>query len=234
MDDLSFFGCPQKQVVKIRPTKDCLVAISEFPFFVMDVNEIEAVVFERVLFGIKNFDLAIIFKDFTTMKRINSVPMEHIEELKSYFDEIDVIYAESEAPFNWGTLLSHIRDNFEDWLEEGAWGFLLDGVSEFDWLILEFRLRKKEKVVKKEKMSLKTSIQAAAMTTKRVLKKKAISQISATKRVQKLIAKNSVKRVSAGKNLISKPKKRIANWQPSVAQFSDNHPRPRTLAGDDS
>ena len=129
MDDLSFFGCPQKQVVKIRPTKDCLVAISEFPFFVMDVNEIEAVVFERVLFGIKNFDLAIIFKDFTTMKRINSVPMEHIEELKSYFDEIDVIYAESEAPFNWGTLLSHIRDNFEDWLEEGAWGFLLDGVS---------------------------------------------------------------------------------------------------------
>jgi len=130
MDDLSFFGCPQKQVVKIRPTKDCLVAISEFPFFVMDVNEIEAVVFERVLFGIKNFDLAIIFKDFTTMKRINSVPMEHIEELKSYFDEIDVIYAESEAPFNWGTLLSHIRDNFEDWLEEGAWGFLLDGVEE--------------------------------------------------------------------------------------------------------
>ena len=51
------------------------------------------------------------------------------EELKSYFDEIDVIYAESEAPFNWATLLSHIRDHFEDWLEEGAWGFLLDGVS---------------------------------------------------------------------------------------------------------
>lgn len=116
-------------MVKIRPTKDCLVAISEFPFFVMDVNEIEAVVFERVIFGIKNFDLAIIFKDFTTMKRINSVPMEHIEELKSYFDEIDVIYAESESPFNWATLLSHIRDHFEDWLEEGAWGFLLDGVS---------------------------------------------------------------------------------------------------------
>ena len=126
MDDLSFFGCPQKQVVKIRPTRDCLIAISEFPFFVMDVNDIECVVFERVLFGIKNFDMAFIFKDFTTFKRINSVPIENIEEIKSYFDEIDVIYAESEAPFNWSVLLSHIRDNFEDWLEEGAWGFLMD------------------------------------------------------------------------------------------------------------
>jgi nucleosome binding factor SPN SPT16 subunit len=106
-----------------------LVAISEFPFFVMDVNDIECVVFERVLFGIKNFDMAIIFKDFTTHKRINSIPIEHIEEIKSYLDEICIIYAESEAPFQWNTLLSHIRENFEDWLEEGAWGFLLDQVS---------------------------------------------------------------------------------------------------------
>lgn len=211
-----------------------MVAISEFPFFVMDVNEIEAVVFERVMFGIKNFDLAIIFKDFTTMKRINSVPMEHIEELKSYFDEIDVIYAESEAPFNWATLLSHIRDNFEDWLEEGAWGFLLDGVSWFDCLILVFRLRKKEKLKKEKKMILKTKIQAAAMTMKRGPKKRAIIQTSATKKVRKLIAKNSVKRVSAGKNLISKRKKRIVNWLPSVVQFRDNQPQPKILAGDDS
>lgn len=129
LDDLSFYGCPQKQVVKIRPTRDCLVAISEFPFFVMDVNNIECVVFERVLFGIKNFDMAIIFKDFTTFKRINSVPIEHIEEIKSYLDEIGVIFAESEAPFNWNTLLSHFRENFEDFLEEGAWGFLMDPVS---------------------------------------------------------------------------------------------------------
>jgi nucleosome binding factor SPN SPT16 subunit len=39
-DDLSFFGCAAKSVVKIRPTKNCLVAISEFPFFVLDFDEI--------------------------------------------------------------------------------------------------------------------------------------------------------------------------------------------------
>lgn len=51
--------------------------------------------FERVLFGIKNFDCVIIFKDFLTIKRIDSVPIEYLEELKSYFDSIDCIYCES-------------------------------------------------------------------------------------------------------------------------------------------
>jgi nucleosome binding factor SPN SPT16 subunit len=94
-EDLQFYGCPLKTVVRIRPTKECLVALIEQPFFVLDVNDIEIVCFERVMFGIKNFDCVIIFKDFTTFKRIDSVPIEYLEELKSYFDSIDCIYCES-------------------------------------------------------------------------------------------------------------------------------------------
>jgi len=63
-DELAFTGCPQRQVVKIRPTQNCLVALSEFPFFVLDVNDIEVVHFERMFYGMKNFDLVIISKDF--------------------------------------------------------------------------------------------------------------------------------------------------------------------------
>lgn len=49
VEDLYFMGCPIKSQVKIRPTSnDCLIAISEFPSFVVDVNEIETVHFERV------------------------------------------------------------------------------------------------------------------------------------------------------------------------------------------
>ena len=64
MDKLAFMGCATKSVVKIRPTKNCLVAISEFPFFVLDFDEIQTVHFERIIYGIKNFDMAILFKDF--------------------------------------------------------------------------------------------------------------------------------------------------------------------------
>ena len=126
IDGLEFYGCPNKSVVKVRPTKYCMIAISEFPFFVIDIDEIEAVHFERVQFGIKNFDMAVIFKDFTTFKRINSIPIEHLEDIKSYLDEIGIIYSESVVPMNWTNVLQQIREDFEDFLENGAWKFLQD------------------------------------------------------------------------------------------------------------
>jgi|FrelakmetLWP11LW_1041352.scaffolds.fasta_scaffold68655_1 nucleosome binding factor SPN SPT16 subunit len=121
MDELTFTGCPMKQVVKIRPTKECLVALSEFPFFVLDVNDIEVVHFERMYYGIKNFDLAVIKKDFTTCIRINSIPTEYTEELKSYFNGIGIIFLESMAPLKWDLILTQIREDFTGWLDQGAW-----------------------------------------------------------------------------------------------------------------
>jgi len=123
---LEFSGCPHKSVVKVRPTKYCLIAISEFPFFVIDIDDIETIHFERVQFGIKNFDMAIIFKDFITFKRINSIPIENIENIKSYLDEIGVIYSESVVPMNWTNVLQQIREDFEAFIEDGAWKFLQD------------------------------------------------------------------------------------------------------------
>ena len=111
-EDLEFYGCPVRSVVRIRPTKCCLIALSEFPFFVLDVDDIEIVCFERVFFGIKNFDCVIVFKDFSTTKRIDSIPIEYLEELKSYFDSMDVIYAECPMPLKWKEVLTSMRDNF--------------------------------------------------------------------------------------------------------------------------
>ena len=135
IQDLFFQGCPMKQSVKVRPTrKNCIISISEFPFFVINVDEIEAVHFERVSFGIKNFDMAIIFKDFQTFKRINSIPRESIDEVKGYLDSVGVIYSEGIVPINWNAVLEQIRSDFDDFLKNGAWRFLRtdDGDSEED------------------------------------------------------------------------------------------------------
>ena len=97
------------------------MALSEFPFFVLDVNDIEVVHFERMFYGMKNFDLAIVMKDFQTCMRINSIMTEYTEELRSYFNELGIVYIESLAPFKWDMILSNIRSDFPGWLEEGAW-----------------------------------------------------------------------------------------------------------------
>lgn len=132
INDLWFMGCPMKSAVKIRPTsKNCLIAITEFPFFVIDVRDIEAVHFERVAFGIKNFDMAIIFKDFHTFKRINSIPRESIEEVKTYLDSVGIVFSEGVVPMNWNMVLSKIRQDFEGFLEkEGGWKFLHEDANE--------------------------------------------------------------------------------------------------------
>ena len=101
-----------------------MIAISEHPFFVVDIDEIEVVHFELVIYGKKNFDMAIIFKDFVTYKRINAIPIEHMEDIKSYLDTIGIIYSESVSPMNWTNVLLQIREEFESFLEEGGWKFL--------------------------------------------------------------------------------------------------------------
>ena len=82
-----------------------------------DTNEIALVHFERMFYGMKNFDLVIVFKDFQNYRRIDSIPMERADDLKSYFNEIDIIFIESQASLKWEAILSHIRDDFEGWLE---------------------------------------------------------------------------------------------------------------------
>jgi nucleosome binding factor SPN SPT16 subunit len=132
VDEFSFYGCPIKSQVKVRPTKNCLIAISEFPPFVLELEDIEFVYFERMDLKVKNVDMAIIFKDFTTFKRINSVPRESVEDIKVYLNQIGVIFSEGVTPMNWTQYLNHIRSNFDEFLEEGAWKHLMSNISEAD------------------------------------------------------------------------------------------------------
>lgn len=74
--DLAFDGAPGRSLVKIMPTLNCLVNLTEQPFFVRAVSNIELIYFEWVHFSIKNFDMAIIYKDFITFEWISSIPSD--------------------------------------------------------------------------------------------------------------------------------------------------------------
>jgi len=87
------------------PTLDCLVNLTEAPFFVRAINNIELIYFERVHFSIKNFDMAIIYKDFTTVERISSIPAEQLDTLKQWADQSNLIFHEGTAPLNWPVIL---------------------------------------------------------------------------------------------------------------------------------
>jgi len=46
--DLGFYGTPSRGQVFLQPTYNCLVNLTDTPFFVMPFDDIEIVVFERI------------------------------------------------------------------------------------------------------------------------------------------------------------------------------------------
>jgi len=85
-EETTFYGCHHKDKVKIYLTLNCLVNLLEPPFLVICNNDIEIVYFERVHFNIKQFDMTIVFQDWT-ISCIRAIDSESIDILQRYFDE---------------------------------------------------------------------------------------------------------------------------------------------------
>lgn len=60
--ELGFEGVPNRETVMVLPTVNCLVELTQMPFCVVSLSDIEIVNLERVGFNLKNFDMAIVFK----------------------------------------------------------------------------------------------------------------------------------------------------------------------------
>eukprot|EP01022_Parablepharisma_sp_SALTPOND_P018823 TRINITY_DN312_c0_g1_i1.p1 TRINITY_DN312_c0_g1~~TRINITY_DN312_c0_g1_i1.p1 ORF type:complete len:810 (+),score=135.55 TRINITY_DN312_c0_g1_i1:6325-8754(+) len=122
--ELGFFGVPQKSNVLLVPTVNCLVNLTEVPFFVVSLADIEVVHFERVNFSLRNFDMVLIFKDLTNYVRISCIPAESLEMIKDWLNEVNIVYSEGTVNLNWTNLLTEIRADPEGFLEQKGWGFL--------------------------------------------------------------------------------------------------------------
>ncbi|KAL3538330.1 hypothetical protein ACH5RR_001696 [Cinchona calisaya] len=123
--ELGFFGVPHKSSAFIVPTSSCLVELIETPFLVVALSEIEIVNLERVGFGQKNFDMAIIFKDFKRpIVRIDSIPSTSLDGIKEWLDTTDLKYYESRLNLNWPQILKNIIDDPQHFIDEGGWEFL--------------------------------------------------------------------------------------------------------------
>lgn len=70
------------------------------------MEDIELIHFERVSLAIKNFDFVLVYKDFANFKRISSVPMEHLDMIKEWVNESDIVYTEGPISLNWTQILS--------------------------------------------------------------------------------------------------------------------------------
>lgn len=129
--DLAFDGVPFKSTVRILPTASCLVELTEYPPLVVSAEDIEVVNLERVGFHLKNFDMAIIFKDFTRdVHRIDQIPVQNLDNIKQWLATLEIKYYEGKSNLNWKPLLKQIKDHPDGWLEAGGWEFLNNEIDD--------------------------------------------------------------------------------------------------------
>lgn len=123
--DLAFDGVAYKSTARIVPTASCLVELIDYPPLVIHANDIEIVNLERVGYHLKNFDMAIVFKDFNKdVHRIDQIPSKNLDNIKQWLTTLEVKYYEGKANLNWKPLLRQIKEDPESWLEAGGWEFL--------------------------------------------------------------------------------------------------------------
>ncbi|KAK3697346.1 FACT complex subunit spt16 [Vermiconidia calcicola] len=123
--DLGFNGVPSRSSVTVQPTTDCLVQLTEPPFLVVTLSEVEVVHLERVQFGLKNFDMVIVFKDFTRAPaHINTIPVEALDSVKDWLDSVDIPFSEGPLNLNWATIMKTVIADPHEFFKEGGWSFL--------------------------------------------------------------------------------------------------------------
>jgi nucleosome binding factor SPN SPT16 subunit len=123
--DLGFNGVPSRSSVMIQPTTDCLVQLTEPPFMVITLTDIEIVHLERVQFGLKQFDMVIVFKDFTRPPaHINTIPVEALDGVRDWLDSVDIPFSEGPLNLNWATIMKTVIQDPHTFFADGGWSFL--------------------------------------------------------------------------------------------------------------
>ena len=148
--DLGFQGNPNKEMVFITPTLNCLVNLTETPFFVVDLNSVDHVHFERVTFASKAFDIVLANKDFTKQPwRVDMIPNTDKDAIQDWLTDMEISYTEGPMNLNWKSIMATVAEDDRFYMDteedevtkkEAGWSFLRmfgedeadDGASEED------------------------------------------------------------------------------------------------------
>lgn len=123
--ELGFPGAPHRSTVLLQPTSGSLVNLTEWPPFVVTLEDVELVHFERVQFHLKNFDMVFVFKEYSKkVVMVNAIPMNMLDHVKEWLNSCDIRYSEGIQSLNWTKIMKTITDDPDGFFESGGWTFL--------------------------------------------------------------------------------------------------------------
>lgn len=138
-NDLGFYGTCNREMVYIMPSVSCLVNLTELPFFVVDISEVDHVHFERVTFATKNFDMVIIFKNYET-RAISAIEVKYLELIQDWLSDVQITYTAGPDSFQWKAVMDTAKEDDRFYLDTHAdgtkkavgWLMLVEGTQDED------------------------------------------------------------------------------------------------------
>jgi hypothetical protein len=121
------------------------VHLTDPPFLVVTLADIEVASLERVQFTLKQFDMVLVLKDFTKAPlHINSIPSTQLDDVKNWLEyvsfpsdgvgrladagsavsSVDIALSEGPVNLNWAPIMKTINESPYDFFQQGGWSFL--------------------------------------------------------------------------------------------------------------
>jgi len=123
--DLGFHGAPGRGRVFLQPTVNCLVQLIEPPYFILTLSDVEIVHFERIQFGLREFDMVFVFHDYSRpVEHINSVPIEAKDSIQEWLDSCNIKFYSGPQNLNWKRIMQEVQKDPQAFFEGGGWDFL--------------------------------------------------------------------------------------------------------------
>ncbi|XP_049849854.1 FACT complex subunit SPT16-like isoform X2 [Schistocerca gregaria] len=120
--DLGFYGVYGRENVFLMPTMNCLISLIQIPFFILPLDEVEVVFFERVHFSIRNIDITFVLKDYYKPPiHLSTINRESLHMIKRWLDSCNTKYYSSKANLNWKSFMERIRRDCLGFWEDGGW-----------------------------------------------------------------------------------------------------------------
>ena len=72
-------------------------------------------------FGLKNFDMIIVFKDYKRpVQHINTIPMESIDAVKDWLNGVEMPFYEGNLNLQWGSIMKTVQEDPYTFFKDGG------------------------------------------------------------------------------------------------------------------
>eukprot|EP00927_Polykrikos_kofoidii_P082060 TRINITY_DN8051_c0_g2_i1.p1 TRINITY_DN8051_c0_g2~~TRINITY_DN8051_c0_g2_i1.p1 ORF type:complete len:1181 (-),score=263.83 TRINITY_DN8051_c0_g2_i1:81-3560(-) len=131
---LTFSGVPGKSSIRLCPCVNVLVGFEEWPPFVLTLDDIDIVVFERLTnTSLREFDMVFVKKNYEELPiRITTIPRNFLSMIRSWLVSINVVFYSLGVNMQWPMIMKEITSNPQEFLNNGGWEPWVGGGSDSD------------------------------------------------------------------------------------------------------